>query len=137
MLTLCILGNCASFFVVCWFLPKLFFFSEKSFRNTIRMSNSLDPDQAHHFVRSDLGLIWVQTVCKSYQQTTPAGKELTYCCFVRGILTRKYFLTCTLSAHVCHVYPPMYCSSHSWRNKRHSEIISIISCIRHIKKNSY
>ena len=29
-------------------------------------------------VRPDilLGLIWVQTVCKSYQQTTPAGKEL-------------------------------------------------------------
>ena len=31
--------------------------------NTIRMSDSLDPDQAKQFV-------WVQTVCKGYQQTT-------------------------------------------------------------------
>ena len=30
------------------------------------MSNSLDPDQA----RPSVGLIWVQTVCKSNQQTT-------------------------------------------------------------------
>ena len=32
------------------------------------MSNSLDQDQARHLV----GLIWVQTVCKGYQQTTKA-----------------------------------------------------------------
>ena len=31
------------------------FFSKTSFRNTIRMSNSLDPDQAPHFVGPDLG----------------------------------------------------------------------------------
>ena len=30
-------------------------FSKKSFRNTIRVSNSLDPDQARHFVELDLG----------------------------------------------------------------------------------
>ena len=30
-------------------------FSKKSSRNTIRVSNSLDPDQARHFVRPDLG----------------------------------------------------------------------------------
>ena len=30
-------------------------FSENSFRIIIRMSNSLDPDQAQHFVRPDLG----------------------------------------------------------------------------------
>ena len=35
------------------------------------MSNSLDPDQAIM-----LGLIWVQDVCKSYQQMTLVGKEL-------------------------------------------------------------
>ena len=54
------------------------------------MSNSLDPDQAQHFVGPDLGpnfllrsadnkmsgLIWVQTVSKEYQQTTKVGKEL-------------------------------------------------------------
>ena len=36
------------------------------------MSNSLDPEQARHFV----GLVWVQTVCKSYKQATLVGKEL-------------------------------------------------------------
>ena len=30
-------------------------FSKISFRNTIRVSNTLDPDQARHFVGSDLG----------------------------------------------------------------------------------
>ena len=32
---------------------------------------TLDPDQAQHFVT----LIWVQTVCKGYQQMTLVGKE--------------------------------------------------------------
>ena len=55
------------------------------------MSNSLDPDQAGQNVGPDLGpnclqglsadnkisgWIWVQTVCKGYQQTTKLGKEL-------------------------------------------------------------
>ena len=31
------------------------FFEKKSFRHTIRMSNSLDPDQARRFVGPDLG----------------------------------------------------------------------------------
>ena len=31
------------------------FFSKNSFRNTIRVSNSLDPDQARQFVGPDLG----------------------------------------------------------------------------------
>ena len=39
--------------------------------NTIRVSNNLDPDQA----RLLLGLIWLQTVCKSYQQMAPVGKK--------------------------------------------------------------
>ena len=56
---------------------EIIFFKKKSFGNTIRVSNSLDPDQAQHFL---LGLIWVQNclVCKGYQQTTLVGKELTY-----------------------------------------------------------
>ena len=39
------------------------------------MSNSLDPDQARHFVRPDR----LQTVCKGYQQTIlhVVGKELS------------------------------------------------------------
>ena len=57
-LTLYMLGNFACFFVV-WiffFLIK-FYNNKKKIRNTIRVLNSLDPDQ-------------FQTVCKGYQQTT-------------------------------------------------------------------
>ena len=44
-------------------------FLKNSFRNTIRVSTGLDPDQ---------DLIWVQTVCKGYQQKTKvsANKEM-------------------------------------------------------------
>ena len=55
-LTLCMLGNFACFFSRLW----IFFFfkltlSKKSFRNTMSMSNSLDPDQARQNVGPDLG----------------------------------------------------------------------------------
>ena len=43
------------------FLSSADFF-KNSFRNTIRVSNSLDPKMS--------GLIWFQTVCKGHQQTT-------------------------------------------------------------------
>ena len=46
------------FFFFCLF-GKLTFF-EHSFRNTIRVSNSLDPDQARRFVGPDLGLNCLQ-----------------------------------------------------------------------------
>ena len=46
------------------FFQNQLFFSKNYFRNTIRMSNILDPDQ------------WVQSVCKGYQQMTLGGKEL-------------------------------------------------------------
>ena len=59
------------------FLSSADFFSKStflknSFRNLFRVSNSLDPDQA----RQTSGLLWVQAVCKRYQQTTREGKEL-------------------------------------------------------------
>ena len=42
------------FVVVCRFFSKLI--DQKNyFRNTIRVSNGLDPDQAQHFVGPDLG----------------------------------------------------------------------------------
>ena len=41
------------------------------FRNNIRLSNSLDPDQVRRSVGHDL----VLNVCKGYQQTTLVGKE--------------------------------------------------------------
>ena len=43
--TLCVLGNFACFFVVCCFF-QIKLYSIKSFRNTIKVSNTLDLDQA-------------------------------------------------------------------------------------------
>ena len=40
-------------------------------KNTIRVSNSWDPDQTDNLS----GLIWFQTVCKGYQQTTLVDKK--------------------------------------------------------------
>ena len=54
-LTLCMLGNFACFFVICsGFVFFQINFFKKSIRNTIRVSNSFDPDQAGHFVGPDL-----------------------------------------------------------------------------------
>ena len=47
-------GKFYMIFVVCRLYSKSKF-SKISFRNAIRMSNSLDPDQARHFVGPDLG----------------------------------------------------------------------------------
>ena len=46
-------------FVVCWFFSKSMF-SKNSFRNTIWVSNRLDPYQARHFVGPDLDPICLQ-----------------------------------------------------------------------------
>ena len=46
---LCLLGN------FCMLFCRLLIFSKNPFRNTIRVSNRLDPDQARHFVEPDLG----------------------------------------------------------------------------------
>ena len=53
VLTLCLLGNFSRFLLSTDFFSKLAF-SKNSFRNTIKVSHSLDPD-----------LIRVQTVCKN------------------------------------------------------------------------
>ena len=37
------------------FFSKSFFFSKNSFRNTFRVLNSFDPDQARSYVGPDLG----------------------------------------------------------------------------------
>ena len=61
-LSLSMLGNFHAFVVVCSLFSK-FTFSKNSFRNTIDVSNCLDPDRMSVLIR-------VQTVCKGYQQTT-------------------------------------------------------------------
>ena len=50
------------FHVFCHLLIFFLSFSKNSFRNTIRGSNSLDPDQVRHFVGPDLGLNYLQRI---------------------------------------------------------------------------
>ena len=69
--------NSASWVIFHAFVTSAVFFSKSTFlknslRNTTRVTNSLDPDQAWHLV----DLIWVQTVCTGHQQTTLWDKEL-------------------------------------------------------------
>ena len=52
--TLCQLGNLHVFLLCADFFSKSFF-SKKSFRNTFRVSNILDSDQARRHVRPNLG----------------------------------------------------------------------------------
>ena len=59
VLTLCMLGNFLYYFVVYCLFSKLTF-SKNYFRKTFRMSNSLDPEQAWHFVKPDLGPNYLQ-----------------------------------------------------------------------------
>ena len=54
-----LLGNFAFFLSFAIFFSKSTL-SKNSFRNTIRVSNSLDPDQARLFVGPDLGLNCLQ-----------------------------------------------------------------------------
>ena len=64
-LTLCMLGNFACFFVVCGLFFKLTFQKNLS---GIQSECQTIWIQIRHNVLS--GLIWVQTVCKGYQQMT-------------------------------------------------------------------
>ena len=54
-LTLCILDKFSRFFLSSADFFSKSSFSKNSFRNTIRVSNNLNPDQAWHFVGPDLG----------------------------------------------------------------------------------
>ena len=54
LLTLCLLDILHAFLSSVDLFSKINFLKKKSFRNTIRVLNSLDPDQARHFVGSDL-----------------------------------------------------------------------------------
>ena len=72
-------------FVVCCSRDYRFKGYKKIFRNIIRESNGLNPDQDRHFVHSS----WVQTVCKGYQQMTTVAaskKELQFPLIQYGIL---------------------------------------------------
>ena len=67
----CMLGNFQASVVVCYFFFSKSTFSEISFRNTFRVSTvwiQIKPDVLS-------GLIWTQTICKFYQQTTLEDEE--------------------------------------------------------------
>ena len=63
-------GNFACFFVVCGFFFKLNF-SKKYFRNTIRVSNSLDPDQARESFGPVMGPNCVQRLSADDKKHPP------------------------------------------------------------------
>ena len=61
------LGSLSCFFCRLLTFCSKSIFSKNSFRNTMRVSNSFYPHQDQYSLSV---LIWVQTVCKNYQQTT-------------------------------------------------------------------
>ena len=73
----CMLGNCSLFFDVCWQFSKLTF-STKSFRNTIRVSNGLDPDQDRHYVGPDLSQNCLQRLSADHKICRGNLKRETY-----------------------------------------------------------
>ena len=77
--------KCLTSLFACWvivhvFVVILFFsnshFSEKIFRNTIRVSNGLDPDQDRHFVGPERGPNCLQSLSEDDKSRTLARKEL-------------------------------------------------------------
>ena len=48
------------------FICRLMIFFKKNSRNTIRVSNNVDPDQVRHFVRPDLGPNCLQMLSADY-----------------------------------------------------------------------
>ena len=77
----------SSCIVLCWFFSKIL-------PGIPSVSNSLDPDQARRFV----SLIWVQTVCKGYQQMTLVGKEWIE--FHWSMITRCHIQSTILSSGI-------------------------------------
>ena len=79
------LGMLDIFSCICqcsWLFFKINFLKKKSFRNTIRVSNGLDPDQVRHNVGRNLGPNCLQRLstkdksCRYKGQNFPACKEL-------------------------------------------------------------
>ena len=62
----------SSVFLLFFFLN---FFFKKCSRNTIRVSNSLDPDQARHFVGPDLGPYCLQRLSANDKSCHWRGKS--------------------------------------------------------------
>ena len=87
-LMLCIFSRFITWCLQLFF--KISFFFKFICQEYYRVSDSLNPDQAWHFVGPDLG--W--TVCKSYQQMTQVGR-------VNKITLTLEFLNLTVTELVC------------------------------------
>ena len=64
--TLCMLGNFSCFCGRLLFFFSNSSFSNNSFRNPLKVSNGLDPDQDRRFVGSDLGPNCLQRLSAAY-----------------------------------------------------------------------
>ena len=97
-LTLCMLGNFASLSVVCSFLFVCFSkstFSKNYLRNTFKVSNSSDPDQARRSVGPDLDPNFLQrlTADDTGRQVVKVLIYLVVKCQPSSILIQSYCLT--------------------------------------------
>ena len=72
------LNSFANWVILHAFLSSADFFQNKLIRKNLS-GIPLECQTVWICIRPDIlsGLIWVQTVCKGYQQMTPVGKELT------------------------------------------------------------
>ena len=75
------LGNFSCFcgLLFCWLFSKNFFFqnkNKKSFRNTTRVSNSLDPSQDQHYVGPDFGSNCLQRLSAEEKKTLLSDSNL-------------------------------------------------------------
>ena len=75
-LSICMLGNCSCFYFCLLTFFKKKFFKNKPLSTTIRVSNSLDPDQARHSGCLNLGSNCLQKAIGTRQNYSLACKEL-------------------------------------------------------------
>ena len=60
--------------IICWLLIKINFF-KKSYRNTIRVSNGLYPDQNRRYVGTELGLNYLQMLSADKKRVGNLGNN--------------------------------------------------------------
>ena len=77
----CTLGKFSSAVIVCCFLTK-FTLSKISLRNTIRLSNSLDPDQDRQNVCLDLGPNSLQKLSADHTSTQKEFSRMIFLIFI-------------------------------------------------------
>ena len=120
ILKLCMLMICHAFIVVCWQFSKLSF--KKKIRNTIRVSDNLDPEQDRH--RSWSGSKLFAKVISRWQKSPLARKEL------RRTLTR-HSLAHILKLSSFKIVDPKKLSKHFALAKTHFQLRCAV-CVLHL-----